>query len=172
MINAKHLCSALLIFFTSLASIPASADVWDPKVLEQLRHDLLVQRLKEREKAKEIERKQTPEFIEEMKRKYVVPPGPYHELRGKNADIIIDQFWDEIQKKHPDFHTILAYVTINDNGDWFSCIGLEKILKNGVFIHFSAIKSSKEWIFYSNEVAGNFWSYLFNACNSDGEIVE
>ncbi|APH52298.1 hypothetical protein [Granulibacter bethesdensis] len=171
MINLKHLCSAFLIFCTSLASIPASADVWDPKVLEQLRHDLLVQRLKEREEKKEIERKQTPKFIKEMKRKYSLPPGPYHELRGKNADIIIDQFWDEIKKKHPDFRAG-GYVTINDNGDWFSCIGLEKILKNGVFVYIEVIKSSNGWVFYSNEVAGNFWSYLFNACNSDGEIVE
>ncbi|APH54849.1 Hypothetical protein GbCGDNIH9_5065 [Granulibacter bethesdensis] len=173
MVNAKHLCTALLVFSTSCVSIPALADVADQKDLERYERDFFIQKEKERLHNQEIENKQTPEMIERMKREYSVPAGPYHNFRGKIAEKINNDFWEEIQRKYPDFHTVLFYATINDSGDWFSCINIEKILKSGAKYWINAIKSSNGWILYSNEVGDKIYMpIMLQACRADGEIIE
>ncbi|WP_253735987.1 hypothetical protein [Granulibacter bethesdensis] len=169
----KNLVFAAVLLGSSLSCGIAVADVWDPKLLNRLQKGLQ-EEIERREKKNEaIESKLTPEILGKLRQKYDVPPGPYHLYRGEKENLFTQSFWDELKKRNPKIYWSESHVTINEQGDWFVCMTTEEILNNDIPRREFAIKSSRGWTLYGEEVAGTFLKEIFHkTCHSDGEVVE
>ncbi|WP_038511356.1 hypothetical protein [Granulibacter bethesdensis] len=169
----KTLVIAAILSGNVLSCGSAVADYWDPKLVAKLSQALQEEMERRRKHNEAIESKLTPEILEKLRQKYDVPPGPYHLYRGEEKERLTQPFWEEIQRRNPNVSGINSHITINDQGDWFVCIGTEEILKNHIHRPVLSVKSSRGWTLYNDEFGDKFFFEIHDkACLSDGEVVK
>ncbi|APH57385.1 Hypothetical protein GbCGDNIH6_7135 [Granulibacter bethesdensis] len=173
MINVKHLAGAVLILCTTMSSGPAvSGEYWDPEDYKKYMELLKREDLKEQKRQEIVRNKETPAVIEEMKKKYIISPGPYHLYKGDGLRKYSQIITDETNKRIKKYFPFMGYATINDNGDWFICTVVDQTY-NGVPYYRQMIMSNHNWILFSSDVSGEFFESISNkACKHDDEVVE
>ncbi|ABI62463.1 Hypothetical protein GbCGDNIH2_1565 [Granulibacter bethesdensis] len=143
--------------------------LWKKKNLiqqKQYRQDLKVQEM--------IAENQTPELLEELRKKYSVLPGPYHECRSKECKNLYEYFYEKLNKPiiGKDIMELSSNITVNDSGNWFICYSGQKIMNNGAVQKHDWIMSNAGWLLDSYVVGDGFYEEIYKqACQSDGEVI-